>query len=56
MAELLVEVGFEEMPAAWLPGLAEQTRARFEEAAARERLAPSNTAVLWTPRRLVLHA
>ena len=33
MAELLVEIGFEEMPAGWLPGLAEQLKSRFAEAA-----------------------
>ncbi len=56
MAELLVEIGFEEMPAAWLPGLGEQLRARFVEAAARESLEPAEAAVFWTPRRLVLRA
>jgi glycyl-tRNA synthetase beta chain len=56
VAELLAEVGFEEMPAPWLPGLAEQLRARFAEAAARERLGPGSAVVLWTPRRLVLRA
>ena len=56
MAELLVEIGFEEMPAAWLPGLAEQLRARFVEAAAREFLDASEAVVLYTPRRLVLRA
>jgi glycyl-tRNA synthetase beta chain len=56
VAELLVEVGFEEMPAPWLPGLAEQLRARFLEAAAREFLGAEDAAVLHTPRRLVLQA
>ncbi|MGE5125302.1 MAG: glycine--tRNA ligase subunit beta, partial [Betaproteobacteria bacterium] len=50
------EIGFEEMPAPWLPGLAEQLRARFDEAAGRERLSPADAVVLWTPRRLVLRA
>ena len=36
VAELLLEIGFEEMPAPWLPGLAEQLRTRFVEAAGRE--------------------
>jgi glycyl-tRNA synthetase beta chain len=56
LAELLVEVGFEEMPAPWLPGLAEQLRRHFVEAAAREFLEAKDAAVAWTPRRLVLHA
>ncbi len=55
MAELLLEIGFEEMPAPWLPGLAEQLRARFLEAAARES-SPAEVSVLYTPRRLVLRA
>jgi glycyl-tRNA synthetase beta chain len=54
--ELLVEIGFEEMPAGWLPGLAEQLRLRFVEAAAREFLEAKEVAVLYTPRRLVLRA
>jgi glycyl-tRNA synthetase beta chain len=54
--ELLLEVGFEEMPAPWLPGLGEQLQKRFEEAAGREHLAPGGVRVLWTPRRLVLRA
>ncbi|HSD65833.1 MAG TPA: glycine--tRNA ligase subunit beta [Vicinamibacteria bacterium] len=54
MAELLVEIGFEEMPAPWLPGLAEQMRARFLEAAGRELLEAGEVAVAYTPRRLVL--
>ena len=41
MAELLLEIGFEEMPASWLPGLAEQLAARFTEAASRERIEPA---------------
>ena len=56
MAELLVEVGFEEMPAPWLPGLAEQLRARFLEAAGREFVEAKDALVLYTPRRLVLRA
>lgn len=56
MAELLLEVGFEEMPAPWLPGLAEQLRARFLEAAGRELLEAGGVAVAWTPRRLALKA
>ncbi len=56
MAELLLEIGFEEMPAPWLPGLAEQLRARFLEAAGREFLDARAAAVVYTPRRLVLRA
>ena len=56
MAELLIEIGFEEMPAPWLPGLAEQLRTRFVDAAAREFLEAKDAAVAWTPRRLVLRA
>ena len=56
MAELLLEIGFEEMPAPWLPGLAEQLRARFLEAAAREFLAAAEVSSCYTPRRLVLRA
>jgi glycyl-tRNA synthetase beta chain len=52
--ELLLEIGCEEMPAPWLPGLAEQLRSRFLEAAQRELLAAQDAAVFWTPRRLVL--
>jgi glycyl-tRNA synthetase beta chain len=54
--EFLLEVGFEEMPAPWLPGLAEQLGKRFEEAAGREWLQPKGPLVLHTPRRLVLRA
>jgi glycyl-tRNA synthetase beta chain len=52
--ELLIEVGFEEMPAPWLPGLGEQLRARFVEAAGREHVEARDVATFWTPRRLVL--
>jgi len=56
VAELLVEIGFEEMPAPWLPGLAEQLRARFLEAGGREFVQARDAAALYTPRRLVLRA
>jgi glycyl-tRNA synthetase beta chain len=56
VAELLLEVGFEEMPAPWLPGLAQQLQARFLEAAERELLEVKDAAVVYTPRRLVLRA
>jgi glycyl-tRNA synthetase beta chain len=54
--EFLLELGFEEMPAPWLPGLAEQLKARFTEAGEREFLKPASVEVYWTPRRLVLRA
>ncbi len=56
MPELLLEIGCEELPAPWLPGLAEQLKARFLEAASRELLDARDAAVYWTPRRLVLRA
>ena len=56
MAEFLLEIGHEEMPAPWLPGLTEQLRQRFDELASAESLAPAGTAAVATPRRLVLHA
>jgi glycyl-tRNA synthetase beta chain len=54
VAELLLEIGSEEMPASWLPGLADQLQKRFTEAAARERLDPQDVRVFRTPRRLAL--
>ena len=42
MAELLLEIGCEEIPASWLPALGDQLRGRFTEAAEREHLAPSH--------------
>ena len=56
MAELLIEIGFEEMPAPWLEGLAKQLQTRFVDAAAKEFLEARDAAVAWTPRRLVLRA
>ena len=56
MPELLIEIGFEEMPAPWLPGLAEQLQARLGEGVEREFLEAGKMAVAWTPRRLVLRA
>ena len=40
MPEFLLEVGCEEMPAGWLPGLTEQMRERFSELVRREHLEP----------------
>jgi glycyl-tRNA synthetase beta chain len=56
VAEFLLEVGCEELPAGWLAGVARQLGQRFEEAAAREHLAPSKVRVCSTPRRLVVWA
>lgn len=51
--ELLVEIGVEEMPASWLPGLTAQLRERLNARLVEEGL-PSKTAVevFATPRRL----
>jgi glycyl-tRNA synthetase beta chain len=54
--EFLLEIGFEEMPSAWLPGLTDQLRDRFTEAAIRESLEPGEVQAFETPRRLVLRA
>jgi len=56
VAELLLEIGFEEMPAPWLPGLAEQLGAWLAEGALREHLEPTDVRVFHTPRRLVARA
>jgi glycyl-tRNA synthetase beta chain len=56
MPEFLLEIGCEELPAAWLPGLTEQLRQRFAELAAAERLEPREVAAASTPRRLVVRA
>ncbi len=56
MAEFLLEIGCEEIPASWLPGLAAQLRERFCEVAGRELLPAGKVRVLFTPRRLVLAA
>ena len=54
MAEFLLEIGFEEMPAPWLAGLADQLQTKFTALADGEQLAPADARVLWTSRRLVL--
>jgi glycyl-tRNA synthetase beta chain len=54
--EFLLEIGVEEMPASWLPGLTEQMRQRFSEIAAREHLDPQAVASYSTPRRLIVTA
>ncbi len=56
MAELLVEVGVEEMPAPWLPGLARLLCSGFTRAAGKSHLDPGKVETRWTPRRLVLCA
>ncbi|MBX7185932.1 MAG: glycine--tRNA ligase subunit beta [Vicinamibacteria bacterium] len=56
MAEFLFEIGFEEMPAPWLKGLADQLLSKFTAVAADEQLAPQEVRVFWTARRLVLVA
>ncbi len=56
MAEFLFEIGFEEMPAPWLAGLADQLGAKFMALASAEQIAPADVRVLWTSRRLVLVA
>ena len=55
-AEFLLEIGCEEMPASWLPGLREQLAQRFGEAAEREHLKPSQVRSAGTPRRLVVRS
>jgi glycyl-tRNA synthetase beta chain len=56
VAELLLEIGVEEMPAPWLPDLGRQLRSRFAEGAEKEHLSPGAVEAFWTPRRLVLRA
>jgi len=56
VAELLLEIGFEEMPAPWLADLGAQLERRFTDAAGREQLEPKRAEVSWSPRRLVLGA
>jgi glycyl-tRNA synthetase beta chain len=56
VAEFLLEIGCEEMPASWLRGTTEQLRQRFTDAAGRERLDPEAVSAFSTPRRLVLSA
>jgi glycyl-tRNA synthetase beta chain len=56
VAEFLFEIGFEEMPASWLSDLAKQLQTKFDALASEAQLAPTNSRVLWTSRRLVLVA
>jgi glycyl-tRNA synthetase beta chain len=55
-AELLLEIGCEELPAPWLSGLRQQFRQRFLDAATRDHLEPAEVEVYSTPRRLALFA
>ena len=54
MPEFLLEIGVEEMPASWLPGLTEQMRQRFSEIAERDHLGPQAVVSCSTPRRLIV--
>ena len=55
--ELLIEIGTEELPASWLPGLTAQFGARIEARLADERLAVATPVETFsTPRRLVVRA
>ncbi|PYQ42253.1 MAG: glycine--tRNA ligase subunit beta [Acidobacteria bacterium] len=54
MPEFLLEIGVEEMPASWLPGLTEQMRQRFTELAQASLLVPEPVQSFSTPRRLVV--
>jgi glycyl-tRNA synthetase beta chain len=56
VAEFVVEIGVEEMPAPWLPGLAGQLRSGFALVAGKGHLEPDAVETCWTPRRLVLRA
>jgi glycyl-tRNA synthetase beta chain len=56
VAELLLEIGLEEIPAPWLEGLAGQLKTHFAAAAGREFLEPGEVQVAWAPRRLALGA
>jgi glycyl-tRNA synthetase beta chain len=56
VAELLLEVGCEEIPAGWLPGLGEQLGQGFRRAVEALHLAPHEVTAWWTPRRLALAA
>ncbi len=55
--ELLIEIGTEELPASWLPGITAQFGARVEARLAEERLAvEAPVETFSTPRRLVVRA
>jgi glycyl-tRNA synthetase beta chain len=51
--ELLIEIGVEELPAAWMPGLTRQLGERLEARLKEHRLAPDGPVESYsTPRRL----
>lgn len=54
--EFLLEIGCEEIPAGWLPGVTRELRERFLELSEREHLLPSEPVACSTPRRLILKA
>jgi glycyl-tRNA synthetase beta chain len=56
VAEFLLEIGCEEIPASWLDGTAKQLGERFVEIASREVLDPRDLRLAWAPRRLVVSA
>jgi glycyl-tRNA synthetase beta chain len=56
VAEFLLEVGCEEIPASWLPGITAELGQRFAELASAEHLKPAKAETHSTPRRLVLRA
>ncbi len=53
--ELLLEIGVEELPAAWLPDLTRQLAERLATRLADHRLAATPPETFTTPRRLVAH-
>jgi glycyl-tRNA synthetase beta chain len=56
VAEFLLEVGCEEIPAGWLQPITAELGQRFTELAAAEHLKPEKVETHSTPRRLVLRA
>ena len=55
--ELLIEIGCEELPASWLPGLTIQLRELGRSLLQAHRLSPAGSVDAWTtPRRLVVRA
>ena len=56
MAEFLLEVGCEEIPASWLGGITSELGQRFADLASAEYLEPRDVQAHSTPRRLVIGA
>lgn len=54
MPHFLLEIGFEEMPARFLSGLVDESRALFTDALTQAKLDASTVAAFATPRRLVV--